>query len=135
MALYSGASAFLKASASLRLKASHAAFSFAIMSASDGGATAFVSGVLLAFAVLVFVVDVFAQRIVGWHAMSTRPGLLDRLGHDLPLRLEGADQRLRRGEPRVTLKTDSRNTSQAVRFYEHMGTRKIRTYDDWQKAR
>jgi mycothiol synthase len=40
-----------------------------------------------------------------------------------------------RGEPRVTLKTDSRNTSQAVRFYEHMGMRKTRTYDDWQKRR
>ncbi len=25
------------------------------------------------FACVVFVVDVFAQRIVGWHAMSTRP--------------------------------------------------------------
>jgi mycothiol synthase len=40
-----------------------------------------------------------------------------------------------RGEPRVTLKTDSRNTSQAARFYEHMGMRKIRAYDDWQKRR
>lgn len=40
-----------------------------------------------------------------------------------------------RGEPRVTLKTDSRNTSQAARFYEHMGMRNIRTYDDWQKLR
>jgi mycothiol synthase len=40
-----------------------------------------------------------------------------------------------RGKPVVTLKTDSRNTSQASRFYEHMGMRKIRAYDDWQKRR
>lgn len=40
-----------------------------------------------------------------------------------------------RGEPRVTLKTDSRNTSQAARFYEHMGMRNVRAYDDWQKSR
>jgi mycothiol synthase len=40
-----------------------------------------------------------------------------------------------RGRPRVALKTDSRNTSQASRFYEHMGMRKTRTYDDWVKRR
>ena len=40
-----------------------------------------------------------------------------------------------RGEPSLTLKTGSLNTSEAVRFYEHMGMRKIRTYDDWQKLR
>lgn len=40
-----------------------------------------------------------------------------------------------RGLPRVALKTDSRNTSQAWRFYERMGMRKTRTYDDWRKRR
>jgi mycothiol synthase len=40
-----------------------------------------------------------------------------------------------RGQPRVALKTDSRNTSQAWRFYEHMGMRKMRAYDDWVKRR
>jgi mycothiol synthase len=40
-----------------------------------------------------------------------------------------------RGLDRVTLKTDSRNTSQAWRLYESMGMRKIRTLDDWQKRR
>jgi mycothiol synthase len=39
-----------------------------------------------------------------------------------------------RGEPRVTLKTDSWNTSQAWRFYERMGMSKTRTYDDYEKA-
>jgi ribosomal protein S18 acetylase RimI-like enzyme len=39
-----------------------------------------------------------------------------------------------RGAPRVTLKTDSWNTSQAWRFYEHMGMRKTQTYDDYEKA-
>jgi GNAT superfamily N-acetyltransferase len=38
-----------------------------------------------------------------------------------------------RGEPRLTLKTDSWNTSQAWRFYEHMGLRKVQTYDDYEK--
>jgi ribosomal protein S18 acetylase RimI-like enzyme len=37
------------------------------------------------------------------------------------------------GEPRLTLKTDSSNTSQAWRFYEHMGLRKAQTYDDYLK--
>jgi mycothiol synthase len=41
----------------------------------------------------------------------------------------------KRGEPALTLKTGSLNTSDAWRFYEHMGMRKIRTYDDWQKPR
>jgi ribosomal protein S18 acetylase RimI-like enzyme len=40
-----------------------------------------------------------------------------------------------RGLDRVSLKTDSRNTSQAWRLYERMGMRKIRTLDDWQKRR
>jgi mycothiol synthase len=40
-----------------------------------------------------------------------------------------------RGLERVTLKTDSRNTSQAWRLYERLGMRKIRTLDDWQKRR
>jgi ribosomal protein S18 acetylase RimI-like enzyme len=40
-----------------------------------------------------------------------------------------------RGLDRVTLKTDSRNTSQAWRLYESMGMGKIRTLDDWQKRR
>jgi mycothiol synthase len=39
------------------------------------------------------------------------------------------------GLDRVTLKTDSRNTSQAWRLYESMGMRTIRTLDDWQKRR
>jgi ribosomal protein S18 acetylase RimI-like enzyme len=39
-----------------------------------------------------------------------------------------------RGALRVTLKTDSWNTSQAWRFYEHMGMRKTQTYDDYEKA-
>jgi ribosomal protein S18 acetylase RimI-like enzyme len=38
-----------------------------------------------------------------------------------------------RGESRLTLKTDSRNTSQAWRFYEHLGLRKARIYDDYEK--
>ena len=40
-----------------------------------------------------------------------------------------------RGLERVTLKTDSRNTSQAWRLYERQGMRTIRTLDDWQKRR
>jgi ribosomal protein S18 acetylase RimI-like enzyme len=40
-----------------------------------------------------------------------------------------------RGLDRVSLKTDSRNTSQAWRLYERLGMRKIRTLDDWQKRR
>jgi ribosomal protein S18 acetylase RimI-like enzyme len=40
-----------------------------------------------------------------------------------------------RGLERISLKTDSRNTSQAWRLYERMGMRKIRTLDDWQKRR
>jgi ribosomal protein S18 acetylase RimI-like enzyme len=40
-----------------------------------------------------------------------------------------------RGRERVTLKTDSRNTSQAWRLYERIGMRTIRTLDDWQKRR
>ena len=40
-----------------------------------------------------------------------------------------------RGEPKVALKTDSRNTSQAWRFYEHLGMRKTRTYDEFEKRR
>jgi len=40
-----------------------------------------------------------------------------------------------RGLDRVTLKTDSCNTSQAWRLYESLGMRKIRTLDDWQKRR
>jgi ribosomal protein S18 acetylase RimI-like enzyme len=39
------------------------------------------------------------------------------------------------GADRVTLKTDSRNTSQAWRLYEREGMRTIRTLDDWQKRR
>jgi ribosomal protein S18 acetylase RimI-like enzyme len=39
------------------------------------------------------------------------------------------------GAERVTLKTDSRNTSQAWRLYEREGMRTIRTLDDWQKRR
>jgi mycothiol synthase len=39
------------------------------------------------------------------------------------------------GAERVTLKTDSRNTSQAWRLYEREGMRTIRTLDDWQKLR
>jgi ribosomal protein S18 acetylase RimI-like enzyme len=39
------------------------------------------------------------------------------------------------GARRVTLKTDSRNTSQAWRLYERVGMRTIRTLDDWQKRR
>lgn len=38
-----------------------------------------------------------------------------------------------RGAPQVTLKTDSWNSSQAWRFYEHMGMRKTQTYDDYEK--
>jgi mycothiol synthase len=40
-----------------------------------------------------------------------------------------------RGAERVTLKTDSRNTSQAWRLYERLGMRTIRTLDDWAKRR
>jgi mycothiol synthase len=40
-----------------------------------------------------------------------------------------------RGAARVSLKTDSRNTSQAWRFYEHLGMRKTRTYDEFEKRR
>ncbi len=40
-----------------------------------------------------------------------------------------------RGCERVTLKTDSRNTSQAWRLYERVGMQTIRTLDDWQKRR
>jgi mycothiol synthase len=40
-----------------------------------------------------------------------------------------------RGAERVTLKTDSRNTSQAWRLYERLGMRTIRTLDDWVKRR
>lgn len=40
-----------------------------------------------------------------------------------------------RGVDRVTLKTDSRNTSEAWRLYEREGMRKTRTYDDWEKRR
>ena len=40
-----------------------------------------------------------------------------------------------RGASRVSLKTDSRNTSQAWRFYERLGMRKARTYDDYEKHR
>jgi mycothiol synthase len=40
-----------------------------------------------------------------------------------------------RGVERVTLKTDSRNTSQAWRLYERLGMRTIRTLDDWLKRR
>jgi mycothiol synthase len=40
-----------------------------------------------------------------------------------------------RGVERVTLKTDSRNTSQAWRLYGRVGMRTIRTYDDWEKRR
>jgi ribosomal protein S18 acetylase RimI-like enzyme len=40
-----------------------------------------------------------------------------------------------RGLERVTLKTDSRNTSEAWRLYERGGMRTIRTYDDWEKRR
>jgi mycothiol synthase len=40
-----------------------------------------------------------------------------------------------RGAERVTLKTDSRNTSEAWRLYESLGMRKIRTLDDWVKRR
>jgi mycothiol synthase len=40
-----------------------------------------------------------------------------------------------RGEPTVTLKTDSLNTSQAWRLYERLGMRTIRTYDDFEKRR
>jgi ribosomal protein S18 acetylase RimI-like enzyme len=39
------------------------------------------------------------------------------------------------GAERVTLKTDSRNTSQAWRLYEREGMRTIRTLDEWQKRR
>jgi mycothiol synthase len=39
------------------------------------------------------------------------------------------------GAERVTLKTDSQNTSQAWRLYERLGMRKIRTLDDWIKRR
>jgi ribosomal protein S18 acetylase RimI-like enzyme len=39
------------------------------------------------------------------------------------------------GAERVTLKTDSRNTSQAWRLYEREGMRTVRTLDDWQKRR
>jgi ribosomal protein S18 acetylase RimI-like enzyme len=38
-----------------------------------------------------------------------------------------------RRDDRVTLKTDSGNTSQAWRFYEHLGMRKTRTYDEFEK--
>jgi mycothiol synthase len=40
-----------------------------------------------------------------------------------------------RGVERVTLKTDSCNTSEAWRLYERLGMRKIRTLDDWVKRR
>jgi len=40
-----------------------------------------------------------------------------------------------RGAPRVTLKTDSVNTSQAWRLYERLGMRTIRTYDVFEKRR
>jgi hypothetical protein len=35
----------------------------------------------------------------------------------------------------VTLKTDSGNTSQARRFYEHFGMRTTRSYDEFAKRR
>jgi mycothiol synthase len=40
-----------------------------------------------------------------------------------------------RGEPGVSLKTDSVNTSQAWRLYERLGMRKTRTYDEFSKLR
>ena len=40
-----------------------------------------------------------------------------------------------RGLDRVTLKTDSPNTSQAWRLYERLGMQTIRTLDAWQKRR
>jgi ribosomal protein S18 acetylase RimI-like enzyme len=39
----------------------------------------------------------------------------------------------RRGHPRVTLKTDSINPTQAWRLYEHLGMRKERTYEVFHK--
>src|ERR1044072_7894645 len=48
--MYSGATSLPKASASFLRNVSHAAFSFAMMSASEGGAVVFVSADLFAFA-------------------------------------------------------------------------------------
>jgi ribosomal protein S18 acetylase RimI-like enzyme len=77
-------------------------------------------------------------------ALNWREGFLkdlvvhpDQQGRGLgkALLLHTFDHFRSRGEGRLTLKTGSLNTSQASRFYEHMGMRKIRTYDEWQKRR
>jgi mycothiol synthase len=90
-----------------------------------------------------FVVEAGAGSLAG-AALNWREGFVKDLVVHPDLRGRGLGKALllhtfghfrARGEPRVTLKTDSRNTSQAARFYEHMGMRKIRTYDDWQKLR
>ena len=67
-----------------------------------------------------FVVDVFAQRIVGWHAMATRPAELVLL----PLRM-AAWARGQQGHPLVRGElvhhSDAGSQYCAIRFTEHLG--------------
>jgi putative transposase len=66
-----------------------------------------------------FVVDVYAQRVVGWHAMSTRPAELVLL----PLRM-AAWARGQQGHPVVRGKlvhhSDAGSQYTAIRFTEHL---------------
>jgi putative transposase len=68
---------------------------------------------------LAFVVDVYAQRIVGWHAMSTRPAELVLL----PLRM-AAWARGQQGHPIVRGElvhhSDAGSQYLAIRFTEHL---------------
>jgi transposase InsO family protein len=67
-----------------------------------------------------FVVDVFAQRIVGWHAMATRPAELVLV----PLRM-AAWSRGQQGHPLVrgalVHHSDAGSQYCAIRFTEHLG--------------
>jgi ribosomal protein S18 acetylase RimI-like enzyme len=57
------------------------------------------------------------------------------LGVGEALRHQTVGEFARRGMPRITLKTDSINPTQAWRLYERLGMRTIRTLDDWIKRR
>jgi mycothiol synthase len=56
-----------------------------------------------------------------------------RLGLGRALMLQVLREFRRRGVPRVTLKTDSTNPTQAVRLYEHLGMTTERTYEVFEK--
>ncbi|OIQ89462.1 hypothetical protein GALL_286420 [mine drainage metagenome] len=70
--------------------------------------------------VYVFIVDVFAQRIVGWHAMTSKPAELVLIPLRIPPGL--AASRATRSPAATSSPTPTPGRKAALRYTEHLGS-------------